>query len=62
MADLFQPLHGITLIEGRQQLQHAARSGGQMRLARDGKLFLEAGVDDSDRGNQMLHGPTLSAC
>jgi len=49
MADLLQARHGITLVERRQQLQHATRRGCQVGLARDGELFLEAGADDADR-------------
>jgi len=62
MADLFQALHGFALIEGGQQFQHAARGGRQVRLARNGEFFLEAGANDTDRRNQMLHGVLLSVC
>ena len=60
VADLFQALHGFALIERRQQFQHAACGGSQVWLAGDGELFLEAGTDDTDRRNLMLHADLLS--
>lgn len=42
MADLLQAFDCLTLVERRQQLQHPAGGGSQLRLARNGKLFLEA--------------------
>ncbi len=56
VTDLFQTLHGVTLIERRHQFQHATGGGRQLRLAGDGELLLEAGADEADGGDAVSHG------
>ena len=56
VADLLQAFDGLWLVEGRDQFQYAAGGGGQLRLARNGELLLEAGADKTNRGNAVRHG------
>ncbi|MCY1181007.1 hypothetical protein D9M73_214880 [compost metagenome] len=60
MADLLQPFDGFRLVERRQQLQHAAGGRGQLRLARDGELLLEAGTQVTDGADAVGHGGSLA--
>ena len=59
MADLLQPLHGIAVIERRDQLQHATGRWGQLRLPGNGELLLEAGADKTDGRNRVRHGGVI---
>ncbi|VVN71271.1 hypothetical protein PS685_05047 [Pseudomonas fluorescens] len=62
MADLFQALHRVPLIERRHQFQHAASGRGQLRLARDGELLLETGAHETDGGDAVGHGLECAYC
>ena len=53
--DLLEPGDRFTLVEGRDQLQHTTRGRGQVRLARDGELLLEAGAHVADRLDTVGH-------
>ena len=53
MADVLQALHGIALIEGGDQFQHATGGRGQLRLARNGEFLFEARAHKTDRGDAV---------
>ncbi|MNC20958.1 hypothetical protein D3C75_689250 [compost metagenome] len=55
VADLLQALHCIPLIERSHQFQYPTGGRGQLWLARNGELLLEAGAHEADGGNAVGH-------
>src|SRR5690606_35510241 len=56
MTHLLQSRYRLAGIERWQQLQYAARGGGQLRLAWNGKFLSEAGAQNANGADCVMHG------